>query len=87
MPPGLEQVNVTVPDTVLPEVGLVIVTAPGVGVELGVGVGGLGVGVGVGVGGLGVGVGVGVGGCGVAVGAPLLTVTFSVAWPIKEPFR
>ena len=77
------QVNVTTPETVLPEVGLEIVTGPGVGV----GVGGLGVGVGVAVGGFGVGVGVGVGGFGVAVGAPLLTVTFSAALPTRTLLR
>jgi hypothetical protein len=47
----LAQVNVTIPETVLPEAGLVIVTSAGV--EAGVGVGGFGVGVG----GTGVGVG------------------------------
>ena len=63
LPPGVVQANVTTPETVLPEAGLVMVTGPGVGVAVGVGVGGLGV-------------GVGVGGCGVGVGVPLLTRTF-----------
>jgi len=71
-------VNVTTPETVLPEAGLVIVTGPGVGVAVGVGVGGFGVGVGVGVGGTGVGVG---------VGPPFLTVTFWAALPTRELFR
>ena len=53
------------------------------GVATGVGVGGTGVGVG----GLGVGVGVGGTAVGVRVGAPLLTVTYSCAVPIKEPLR
>jgi len=79
VPPGLVQVNVTTPETMFPAPGLVIVTGPGVGVAVGTGVGGFGVGVG----GLGVGIGVGVGGFGVGVGAPLLTVTFSEALPLK----
>ena len=36
------EVNATVPETVLPAAGLVMVTSPGVGVEVGVGVGGFG---------------------------------------------
>ena len=71
VPPGVVQANETVADTVLPAAGLAMVTDPGVGVGVGVGVG------------LGVDVGVGVGvGFGVGVGAPLLTVTFSCAFPM-----
>jgi len=76
LPPGFAQAKVTVPETVLPEAGLVMVTGAGVGVEVGVGVGGLGV-----------GVGVGVGGTGVGEDAPLVTVTLSDALPTSEPFR
>ena len=42
VPPGMVQVNATMPETVLPAAGLVMVTSPGVGVEVGVGVGGFG---------------------------------------------
>jgi hypothetical protein len=42
VPPGMVQVNATVPETVLPAAGLVMVTSPGVGVEVGAGGGGFG---------------------------------------------